>query len=134
MIDYCRALIQSRWRRLGAWLAILAVVSQALLVPMVVLQMQAAGADEFTSIICRHDSSGVFTGQPLPTGQAPGDHSSCPVCAFHQVTKIFSPPVAFGLVARLFGPSQRLQIAHVQDAPRRFTSALYFSRAPPIEG
>jgi hypothetical protein len=85
----------TRWERLGALLAVAAVLLRCIIAPGLMLDLTAAARGELKLVICTPagtKSIGVTAGKELPPGRQ-GDTDLCPYATPAVAGKLADPPV-----------------------------------------
>ncbi|HJT06449.1 MAG TPA: DUF2946 family protein [Stellaceae bacterium] len=123
----------------AAWLGIVALAIQALIPALLAAEIDIAdqehGASVFT--LCAFGHVHVATTHDEPGGTDTPQHddelgAACPICIALIASPAFTAPAPVALPLPLAGAIASLAPIEGQEAPVRFATTAYRSRAPPI--
>jgi hypothetical protein len=123
----------------AAWLGIIALAIQALIPALLAAEIEIAGQEHGASVftLCAFGHLHVATTHDEPGGTNTPQHDeelgeTCPICIALIASPAFTAPAQVALPMPLASAIAALAPIDGQEAPVRFATTAYRSRAPPI--
>ncbi|HEX6840819.1 MAG TPA: DUF2946 family protein [Stellaceae bacterium] len=123
----------------AAWLGVVALAIQALIPALLAAEIEIAGREHGASAftLCAFGHVHLATTHDEPGGTHTPQHDDglgapCPICIALIASPAFTAPAPVALPLPLASPIAALAPSDGQEAPVRFATTAYRSRAPPI--
>lgn len=123
----------------AAWLGIVALAIQALIPALLAAEIEIAGQEHGASVftLCAFGHVHLATTHDEPSGTDTPQHDDglgapCPICIALLASPAFTAPAPVALPLPLASPIASLAPSDGQEAPVRFATTAYRSRAPPV--